>query len=214
MCRNSGVLGAEARRREVVRGRGNGLHAGSRRLGRQRRARRGVRVPLEPGRRLGVVLARRSVTTLAKGRSLGVDHRMVDDARRALRLAREEARTLGHRELDAGHLLLGPARMLEEGSTARGVEALRRLLRGGRSRRPRKDARDGLIRAEGRRECRAARRPTRGARPAAHGEAGRGSRADPGRYGASAAWHVLRAREGSGRGSAGSRGPGRAPRPH
>jgi ATP-dependent Clp protease ATP-binding subunit ClpA len=58
-----------------------------------------------------------------------VEEHLTDDARRALQLAREEAQGLNHYWLGTEHLLLGLVRMVAEGSTAPGVEALRRLLR-------------------------------------------------------------------------------------
>jgi ClpA/ClpB-like protein len=57
-----------------------------------------------------------------------VDEHLADDARRALQLAREEARDLNHYSVGTEHLLLGLLRMVAEGSTAPGVVALRRLL--------------------------------------------------------------------------------------
>jgi hypothetical protein len=58
-----------------------------------------------------------------------VEEHLTDDARRALRLAREEAQGMNHYWLGTEHLLLGLVRMVAEDNTAPGVEALRRLLR-------------------------------------------------------------------------------------
>jgi ATP-dependent Clp protease ATP-binding subunit ClpC len=57
-----------------------------------------------------------------------VDEHLSDDARRALQLAREEARVLNHYSVGTEHLLLGLLRMVTEGNTAPGVVVLRRLL--------------------------------------------------------------------------------------
>jgi hypothetical protein len=58
-----------------------------------------------------------------------VEEHLTDGARRALQLAREEAQDLNHYSVGTEHLLLGLVRMVAEGSTAPGVEALRRVLR-------------------------------------------------------------------------------------
>jgi hypothetical protein len=59
-----------------------------------------------------------------------VEDHLTYDARRSLLLARQEARSLNHHMVGTAHLLLGLVRMVAEGSTATGVEALRSLLRG------------------------------------------------------------------------------------